>query len=150
MKKAFILLLFFITSCGYQPIYQNTNLRNFEFKEIIFDNSNYIDRKILNSLSIKKNDKDDVENIFHISSSYEIKEISKNLKGQVELYKDIINVNIKIQNKENKIIKNKNFSKEFTYNNKENKFELTEYQKSLKDNLIDKILNDIVIYLNSE
>ena len=58
-------------------------------------------------------------------------------------------VNIKIVNKINEDTQNKNFIKEFTYNNKQNKFELIKYQNSIKDDLIDKIINEIIIYLNS-
>ena len=46
------------------------------------------------------------------------------------------------------VIQNKNFSKEFNYNNKQNKFELVEYQNSVKNDLVDKIVGDIIIYLN--
>ena len=59
-------------------------------------------------------------------------------------------VNIKIKKANNENIQNKNFVKEFTYNNKKNKFDLVEYQGSIKDDLIDKIISDIIIYLNSE
>ena len=45
MKKTFFILLLFISSCGYQPIYLNKTLKNFEFKKIIFDGDNYINKK---------------------------------------------------------------------------------------------------------
>ena len=57
-------------------------------------------------------------------------------------------VNLEIKNTNNEIIQKRNFTKEFSYNNKQNKFELTEYQSSIKDNLIDKIISDTIIFLN--
>ena len=48
---------------------------------------------------------------------------------------------------ENKIIKSKDFSSSFTYNNIENKFDLTQYQKSIELNLINKISEEIFIFL---
>ena len=52
------------------------------------------------------------------------------------MYKDIINIDLNIRNINNEKLKAKNFNREFTYNNKDNKFDLVEYQKSVKDDLI--------------
>ena len=150
MKKTFFILLLFISSCGYQPIYLNKTLKNFEFKKIIFDGDNYINKKIINKLSIKEDNEADNKNELFISSTFEIKEVSKDSKGQAKFYKSIMAVNIKIKKANNENLQNKNFVKEFTYNNKKNKFDLVEYQGSIKDDLIDKIISDIIIYLNSE
>jgi hypothetical protein len=149
MKKTFFILLFFISSCGYQPIYINKSLKNYEFKKINLDGDSYINKKIINILSIKENDEND-ENELFISSSYGIEEVSKNSKGQVELYKSTIIVNLEIKNTQNQSIKNRNFTEEFTYNNKQNKFDLTEYQSSIKNNLINEIISDTIIFLNLE
>ena len=150
MKKTFFILLFFISSCGYQPVYVNKSSKIYEFKEIIFEGDNYINNKIINILSIKENNKIDNKNILHISSSFNTEEVSKNSKGQVELYKSTINVNLQIKNVNNQEIQKRNFVKDFTYNNKQNKFDLAQYQSSIKDDLINKIVSDTIIFLNSE
>ena len=41
-----------------------------------------------------------------------------------------------------------NFIKEFSYNIKDNKFELVRYQDEIKNNLINKIIEDIILYMN--
>ena len=150
MKKTFFILLFFISSCGYQPIYVNKSSEIYEFKKIVLSGDNYINNKIVNILSIKENNEINNKNILHISSSFNTEEISKNSKGQVELYKSTINVNVQIKNINNQVIQKRNFAKDFTYNNKENKFDLAQYQKSNQDDLINKIISDIIIFLNSE
>lgn len=150
MKRTFFILLFFISSCGYQPIYLNKSLKSFEFKKIILNGDNYINKKIINIVSIKENNEAENKNELFVSSSSEIKEIYKDSKGQVELYKNIVTVNLKVKNIRGKTIQSKNFVKEFTYNNKQNKFDLAEYQSSIKDELISKIISDIIIYFNSE
>ena len=149
MKKIFFILLFFISSCGYQPLYQNKDLENFRFKKITLIGDNYINKRVTNTISVQENNEDKNEKELFISSSSEIQETSKNSKGQVESFRTIVTVNLKIINKINQDTQSKNFIKEFTYNNKQNKFELIEYQNSIKDDLIDKIINDIIIYLNS-
>ena len=147
MKKTFFILLFFISSCGYQPVYLNKDLENFKFKKIILEDNNYINKKIVNTLSIKESDENEKE--LFISSLSEIQGTSKNSKGQVESFRTTVTVNLKIKNISNKTTQIKKFQKEFTYNNKQNKFELVEYQNFIKDELINKIINDIIIYLNS-
>lgn len=150
MKKTFFILLFFISSCGYQPIYVNKSSEIYEFKKIVLSGDNYINNKIVNILSIKENNEINNKNILHISSSFSTEEIIKNSKGQVELYKSTINVNLQIKNINNQIIQKRNFAKEFRYNNKQNKFDLGQYQSSIKDDLINKIVSDTIIFLNSE
>ena len=150
MKKTFFILLFFISSCGYQPIYVNKSSEIYEFKKIVFSGDNYINNKIINILSIKENNEIDNNNILHIVSSFDTEEVSKNSKGQVELYKSTINVNLQIKNINNQIIQKRNFVKDFTYNNKQNKFDLEQYQSSIKDDLINRIVSDTIIFLNSE
>ena len=150
MKKTFFILLFFISSCGYQPIYVNKSSEIYEFKKIVLSGDNYINNKIVNILSIKENNEINDKNILHISSSFSTEEISKNSKGQVEIYKSTINVNLQIKNINNQVVQKRNFAKDFTYNNKQNKFDLAQYQSSIKDDLINKIVGDTIIFLNSK
>ena len=48
----------------------------------------------------------------------------------------------------NRLIKTKAFSEDFTYNNIENKYDLSTYQNDVENNLINKIVEDIIIFLN--
>ena len=57
MKKIFVILLF-LTSCGYQPLYLNNNLKKNEFQKIVLKGDNEINRKIVNRLQIKENEFD--------------------------------------------------------------------------------------------
>ena len=47
-----------------------------------------------------------------------------------------------------KVSKNKKFIKEFTYNSLENKFDLVEYQRDVKINITNEIIEEIKIFLN--
>ena len=147
MKKILLIFIFFLTSCNYQPIYVNKNLNNIEFSKIIIEGEKDINRKIINSLSLKENEFDDTLNNLLIESSYEIQETSKNSKGQVQSYRSIITVKLIINNNRETIL-NKNFLKDFSYANKDNKFELVQYQNDIKNNLINKIIEDIILFIN--
>ncbi len=56
-------------------------------------------------------------------------------------------VNISISS-EDKILKN-SFKEVVNYNNKESKFKLKTFENNLKNNLLEKILQDIKIYVQS-
>lgn len=148
MKKFFFIILLLVYSCGYQPIYLNKTVKNYEFKELMFDGDNKINNEIIKLLSLKENEK--LADKLFIKSNYQTEEISKDTKGQVTLYKDIISIDINVRDINNKLIKNKSFSKQLSYNNKANKFELVEYQNFVKNDLINTAINEIIIFLNSK
>ena len=147
MKKFLLIFIFLLSECGFQPVYLNKNLKEIEFNKIILEGNIDINRKIVGSLSFKENKLNNTLNNLLIKSSYKITETSKNSKGQVESYKSQINLNLIVKDGK-EIINSKNFFKEFSYNNKDNKFELVRYQNEVKDNLIYKIIEDIILYLN--
>lgn len=50
--------------------------------------------------------------------------------------------------KDGKISKEKTFRESFDYNNIENKYDLSTYQNDVENNLIDKIVEDLIIFIN--
>ena len=147
MKKTIFILFIFIASCGYQPIYLNNNLKNIEYNKINIDGEIEIGKKIINSLSLRENTSNKQLSDLTLFSSFKIDEIAKNSKGQTETYRSSIVVSVKIID-DQKIIKNKTFSDDFTYNKKNNKFELTEYQEDVKNQLVNRIIEDLILFLN--
>ena len=59
----------------------------------------------------------------------------------------IIDLEVTLIN-EGKTIKKKIFSEEFSYKNSDNKFDLYEYEISVQNSLINKITEELIIYLN--
>ena len=149
IKKILIVLTILMTSCGYQPIYLNKNIKNFEFNKIITDGDDSINRQIINSVGLKESIYDDKLDTLLIKSNYKVEETSKNSEGQVETYRSSISIDILIK-KNKEILKNESFVESFTYNKKDNKFELSNYQDDIKDNLINKILEEIILFLNMQ
>lgn len=145
MKKIFILLLFLITSCGYQPIYITKNTKDYTFQKITLIGNNKINKSIVSAINFKENSTNNNELI--LTSNISISETSKNSKGQVASYRTTITINFKIKNNQN-VIKNKDFIKDFSYNNMKNKFKLVEYQKDVEKSLTSKIVEELIIYLN--
>ena len=149
MNKILLILLFFLLSCGYQPVYLNNDVLNFKYSEIILEGENEINRKIINTLSIEENKNENLDKLY-LSSTYKIETTSKNTKGEAVSFRIIVIVDLDIRDNNNKIIKNQNFVKQFILNSRPNKFDLTEYQDSIKNDLVNKIISEIIIYLNTK
>ena len=147
MKKFLLIFIFLISSCSYQPIYVNKSLKNIEFSQITTEGDADINRKIISSLSFNENEFDDTLNSLLIRSSYNILETSKNTKGQVQSYRSVILVKLIINRKKERVL-DKSFIKEFTYANKDKKSELIQYQNEIKQNLLNKIIEDITLFIN--
>ena len=147
MKKILLIIILILYGCGYQPIYINKNLNNLEFKEIILKGEKDLNRIIVDSLSLKENKSNLLLNSIQITTDTLVEETSKNSKGQAQTYRTIITTELLITNNE-EIIKNKIFMEDFSYNSRDNKFELVEYQDEVRDDIIKKIIEEIVIYLS--
>ena len=153
IKKIIIILSFFLLmSCGYEPIYSKKKLEknyNFSITSIEFEESNQINQMLINNLKSFINIKNKLKLLnLKIKSSTNKTTISKNLKGNAERYLIEVRVNLIIF--ENEVLKKEFFFKEsFNYNSQTNKFNLNQYEKNIKENLISKISDNIILELYS-
>jgi hypothetical protein len=83
-----------------------------------------------------------------LNSTKKIEVISKDKNGSPSVYRSSIIVNFLLIY-EGDIFKQKNFDTSFTYNNSNNKFDLSQYQKNIELNLINEISENIFIYLRT-
>ena len=144
MKKILIIVIYFIASCGYQPLYVDKNSPEIFYNEIQLKGNKDINRKIVSRLSIKKKNNAELNNLV-IESKENIIESSKDAKGLVSTYKTNIELKLTIKN-ENNIIDEKLFNKSFSYNNKDNKFDLAQYQAEVRNNIVNKIVEELIVY----
>ena len=145
---SFLLLL----SCGYEPIHSkkiNNSNYNFSINTINYIGDNKINQILKNKLKkILNKEKKSIELNLNIDSRIEKVVTSKNKRGNPLGF--LIKIIINLEVYEGKILKNKrNFEEKFEYNNKSNKFDLRKYEKNIKDNLISKLSDEIIRYLNS-
>ena len=147
MKRLFILILFFMASCGYQPLYVNKDSSDLVFNKIELFGDKEINRRIISFISIKEDKSVEKLNQIVLRSNEDIIETSKDSKGRVATLKTTVEIKLVILNG-NQIIKEKTFNENFSYNNKNNKFDLEKYQIEIKNNLVDKIIEQMSIYLS--
>ena len=139
------MLLFTLENCGYEPMYLKKGTINTKIQNFQLEGNKSINKRIISSLSIKKQGKTSGYKLV-IKSNKSLETVAKNAGGDATIYKTTITVMVSIMDG-NKIVKDKNFISDFTYNNKENKFDLSQYQKEIEENLINKIIEKIYIFL---
>ena len=142
-----ILSFFFIVSCGYQPLYSN-KATNFYIYKINSFGDKKINKDLINRLEIYKDKNSNKKIELEINSKINKTTTSKDTKGNPKTFRIEIISQIKVI-KEEKINLDKIFSKSTNYNNSSKKFELKQYEENLKINLIDKISEDIIGYLQT-
>ena len=148
MKKILILLFFIVTSCGYQPIYKiDKNKIEIKIGKVEFIGNKELGKDIYSSLGIKTITNNKSLEKLILDSKKNIVETSKNSKGQIISYQTYISVKLSFFDIDNNLTREKTFLKDFSYNVQENKFKFKEYQANIENNLKNKIIEDINIYL---
>jgi hypothetical protein len=144
-KIFFLILLFSQQSCGYEAMYLKKINLNEKIQSFETLGDKRINRNIISSLNLKKQNKKIGYKLI-INSSKTLQTISKDKTGNSLIYKTLVTVKISLIDKE-EILKEKVFNQQFTYNNIKNKFNLSQYQKEIEANLINKIIDEIIIFL---
>lgn len=147
MKKIFLFLILtlLINQCGYEKVYSSKNL-NFSIKNIKKENNtinNELSNALLGLLSKKKS-----ENTFDLEiqtiRSTEIE--SKDSKGDPSVYVLKLETKIIVKNMENEEYTNVIYE-EMSYNNNDDKFELSQYINEIEKILIKETVKKIISYL---
>ena len=147
LKYLFIFL--FVLSCGYTPIYQTDQKLNIKLDTINSSGDKDINRELVKNLNKYRDN--DTNNIFNLSINSIKKEevVTKDKKGNATSYKLTLEVDINLSKISNDKNFTKKFSKDMSFNSKNNKFELDQYRLNLEKNMISQILQDINLYLRN-
>ena len=148
MKKNIILLylIFFLSSCGFTPIYQNNTIVNFSIKQVSYSGDKELNNFLKTNLS--KYENKNIDNIIYVETTSVYKKIilSKDATGEVTNYQLEAEVKFLIKSKNKEIIINENH----IMNSKSDKFEETRYERIIKQNfasaITNKLLSELMIY----
>ena len=150
MNKFFkhIFIFFFIVSCGYQPIFSGKKV-NFGIDNLTYNKNNEIDSAINNNLKNYKS-LENKDKILDLEISSKINKVTTSLDDRGDPKSFRLELEIKtIFEKDNKLLNQKSFFKSHDYNNSTNKFDLKKYENSVKENLIGKVTEEIIVYILS-
>lgn len=139
-----ILSLLFLTNCGYQAVLNNQNYQ-FSINVNKINGDQKINSLIINRLKQLEGN----EKIYNLSltSNKEKLIISKDSKGDPSIFEIKINVNYVVKKDEEILISNK-INKKTTYNNITDKFELENYEKTIINNLVSEISDNIMLSIS--
>ena len=139
----------FVLSCGYAPIYQSDQKLNIKLDTITSSGDKSINREIVKNL--EKYRDSDTNNIFDLSINSTKREdiVTKDKKGNATSFKLTLKVDINLSNNSNGKNFTKKFTKDMSFNSKNNKFELDQYRINLEKNMISQILQDINLYFRN-
>ena len=150
-KKIILLLLWLLSSCGYETIHSKKNSVNYDFSvsELNFVGDRTVNLKIKEKLNnYYTGNKKNKDFILKISNTSEKIVLAKNTAGDATSFKNtiFINVDVLINNKfKNNFI----IVESFNYNNISNKFNLKMYEKEIKNNLAETASDKLIFRLSN-
>ena len=151
LQRALIAIIFiFTSSCGYEPLLSKKNAANYQFsiKDIVLEGDRDVNLKIkqkLNSYTLKKLDK---EFSLKINSTSQRIISEKNIQGDPTTFKTTVLVYVIVVFNNNST-NNLQFEKSFQYKNIPNKFDLKIFEKELKINLTETIVDQLTFKLSN-
>ena len=145
LKLVLIFSLIVFVSCGYEPLNKNFGLEKINITEKIFIGNKRINKKIFSKLNLKEDNSSSGYKI-KLDTNHEIRDLSKDQAGNITSYKTTIITQVTLIKNE-AVLKDKKFERNFTYSNLSNKFELSRYQKEVENNIINGITQDLKVFL---
>ena len=146
-NKLFIILLLFLTSCGYSTIYKNTDSNNLMINIIGMQGDTNMNSLIKNELELYSNQNSDNKFDLNINTTYQKKITSKNSSGVASSYQLSAKVEFTIttKNKKEKIL----LVERFNIENNPDSFAQKSYEDKIKRNFANSIREKLIIKLSS-
>ena len=144
----FVFILILTYGCGYTPIYSTKEL-NFVINNINLEGERNIN-KIINQRLKNYSKNKQAKNIYDIgiASSLEKKITTKDKKGNPTQFSIRLIVAVSVNDSFNQIDQ-QTFRESSSYKNNENKFDLKNYEDSLVQNMSEKIISDIIFFIQN-
>ena len=142
------LLLLFTASCGYEVV-KNSSQLNYSINQLDIRGDNQIN-SILNKKLINRKNLGNISKSLKLSLITESKTntTSQDSMGNASSYQLTVDINILVKTNDGREFE-KLFTKNTNYNNLNSKFELRQYERTLKKNLTNDIFLEINRYLSS-
>ena len=147
MKKfILIIIIMFLNSCGFTPIYSSKD-SNYKIISFQKNKNNNLTKYIQDSIIALSNDNAEKNLRLDLNFKEEIIAILKDSKGDPKKNRITIIVDLKDLDKNSDLVVEKIFSENFEYNIVDNKFNLRQYEKNIKLNLVEGITQEIRVFL---
>ena len=149
MKRIFlVLVIIFLNSCGYTPLYSSKD-SNYKVISLKKNLNNSLTNYIQNSIEVLSNENADKSLKISFEYNENISIILKNSKGDPAKNRLKVIIDLSLFDNSDNLIISKKFSESFEYNIDDNKFNLKQYEKNIKLNLVEDITQQILVFLAS-
>ncbi len=149
MKKiALVLILLILNNCGFTPLYSSKN-SNYNIISIEKNISNNLTNYIENRINVLSNENSEKNFKINFNLTEDIAVILKDSKGDPKKNRLTITVDLSLFKSDQDLISVKEFSESFEYKIQDNKFNLRQYEKNIKFNLVEDIAQQILVFLAS-
>ena len=142
-----LILLIFISNCGYSIVHKDIEKRNIDVKIIDTRGNTNINAKLVKKLKQLSNNNAEDSIEVNINSNYQKQIISRTSTGSVDDYKIILTVNYNILVNEN--IQTINFQQEFKLKNTDESFERQKNEAILIDDFISSSINELFLQISN-
>ena len=146
-RKFLIILIFvFISNCGYEPLISKKT--NFSLKLVELSGDRKINYIIKNRLKIFEEESNNY--ILEIVDSNINKIVaSMDTRGNPKTFQMTINLTVILKKNSDLIVEDKKFATTTNYNTISSKFDLKKYEENLIENLTEKILDELILYIQT-
>tara|TARA_Y100000816_G_scaffold148158_1_gene105176 strand:- start:329 stop:784 length:456 start_codon:yes stop_codon:yes gene_type:complete len=149
MKRIFlVLVIIFLNSCGYTPLYSSKD-SNYKVISLKKNLNNSLTNYIQNSIEVLSNENADKSLKISFEYNENISIILKDSKGDPAKNRLKVIIDLSLFDNSDNLIISKKFSESFEYNIDDNKFNLKQYEKNIKLNLVEDITQQILVFLAS-
>ena len=145
MKKLLFLslVILFLQSCGYSPMYEKNQNENFYIEKITFNNGDkdlttFIKSNLNKYLIVDKENKFDID----VKINYKKNPISKNAVGETEEFELYLEIDFAITHKE--LQKNLKIIEKYKMNNLTDEFEEIRYERTIKQNMARLVTSKLI------
>jgi len=142
IKKYIVLmsLIFFLTNCGFSPIYVKNTNTNFSIENVNYQGDRELNNFLKINLNQYKNENSDRKILIEATSEYQKITLTKNAASEVTNYKLIAKVIFLIKSTNKKI----NITEEKIISSMDDKFEEARKERATKQNFARSISNKLI------
>ena len=142
-----IILLIFLTNCGYTPIYKNINSSDFSINIIDTSGNAEINNLIKNELELDDNQESKNKYDISIDTNFEKKVIFKDTSGATSDYQLFLEVAFTVTTKDKK--DTFLFSEKLNVTNNSDSFNQKSYEEIIKRNFVSSIKEKLMLKLSN-
>ena len=135
-----IFLVFFLTHCGFSPIYLTNTNTNFSIENVSYKGDRDLNNFLKTNLNQYKDDKSNRKILIEATSEYEKIILTKNTTSEVTNYKLVAKVTFLIKSTNKRI----NITEEKIISSMDDKFEEARKERTTKQNFARSISNKLI------